>query len=228
MTEQSTGATLAPRRDRVGQLKDAIGWSWIGLGTQLGWTSAQLHQFKTCKRPIADHDLDWLETLAAFHVDNPRPDAPRGTPAVVRDRETLTMQVPVEPKMVATVETAAAAAAAAADYYPRDALAYVIAQAYQAAAMRGDLSTEELTGARWALGDLAERLKLKPAVMAEIKALAGNMAGVPAADVASAPAAPPWQPAAGSTVPAPVNRQREPFPVERAGELEPAGLRASF
>lgn len=61
------------RRDEMQRCIEIIGWSWGKLGERLGHKLPTAYHIKQCKRGVADSDIRWLQALADAHIALPRP-----------------------------------------------------------------------------------------------------------------------------------------------------------
>ena len=151
------------RLDEANTAREAIGWSWMATQAKLGWSVYHLNQIKTLKRQISDAQLSYLKAVAEAVTAIPVPE-----PEPTMSPENLRVML-------------------------LDDIAAKLADEYLAAKANRDLSGEEVAGALWAIGQLADRMNVADEVRSLIheRTLAshGNVAGAPSAFSAAIAAA---------------------------------------
>lgn len=182
------------RRNEVQRCLETIGWSWGKLGDRISGTLATAMAIKNCKRQIADSDLRWLQDLADAHIARPRPaesndpepvsPAPivQGGGAIVHagaviDPDALKPVVPAHHP-----DTAPRDVAPPADMMQRArdeiaeqstvAIVSSITSVYLSAVPSpgpDGMTSEQVAGARWALGELAQQMGVLDLVQDQLR-----------------------------------------------------------
>jgi hypothetical protein len=156
------------RRDEFVRCMGIIGWTWPKVAERLGITYPGSMAIKNCKRQIADSDLRWLQELADAVAALPRPAiANDPSPDVARLGAPVTMPgAGMSDEMVARMTASAASKAAGAEQARTvETLAAVYFQAASS-----ELGEGELSGVRWAISEMAERLNLVAEVREAVRA----------------------------------------------------------
>lgn len=174
------------RRDEVQRCIEIIGWSWGKLGDRLSIKLPSALGIKNCKRPIADSDLRWLQDLADVMLSHPRP-AETNDPEAVQGAPIVQAGVATSP--VLHSDTALPSAPDVAPAMPavdlvrqvRDeiaeqstvAIVSSITSVYMSAipgAGPDGMTSEQVAGARWALGELAQQMGVLDLVQDQLRA----------------------------------------------------------
>ena len=143
--------TPQSRLDEANTAREAIGWSWMAAQAKLGWSVYHLNQIKTLKRQISDAQITYLKAVAEAVTAIPVPE-----PEPAMSPENLRVML-------------------------LDDIAAKLADEYLAAKASRELSGEEVAGALWAIGQLADRMNVTEEVRTLIhertRAPHGNVAG---------------------------------------------------
>lgn len=120
------------RLDEVQTIKNEIGWSWDTVANRLGWTPHQMRQVRALRIPVADEHIAWLLTVKAAIDAIPVPGPEVFMP---QPEQTPTVQ---DVKVMLLEDIAAKLVE---EYF----------------AIGEEASADELAGARYMVGRLAER-----------------------------------------------------------------------
>jgi hypothetical protein len=170
------------RRDEIQRCIEIIGWGWGRLGDRLEVKLPTAYAIKNCKRPVADSDLRWLQALADAVVALPRP-AEFNDPAPVQGAPVVQAGAAVMFGPPAPLPDVVVASSPPVDMVQRvrqeiaeeSAVALVasITNVYLAArpGVGPDaMTSEQVAGARWALGELAQSLGVLDLVQDQLRA----------------------------------------------------------
>lgn len=118
------------RLDEIQTIKNEIGWSWDTVASRLGWSPHQMRQVRGLKIPVADDHITWLIAVKAAidAVPVPGPEVFMPQPPITQDVKVMLLEDIAE-KLVD-------------EYFSLDG--------------QGG-SPEEIAGARYMVGRLAER-----------------------------------------------------------------------
>lgn len=124
------------RVDQIHTLKEECNWSWATVAERFGWTSHNLNQVRQLKIGIADEHIAYLE-----HVRDAINAIPIPGPEVMIPQPTSLPQPVTQDIRVMLLDDIAAR----------------LAEEYAEVARQADASQEEISGARWMIGRIAER-----------------------------------------------------------------------
>jgi hypothetical protein len=144
--------------DEVEEIKAAIDWSWATIAKRLDWSSAYLAGFRSLKQPIAPVQLQWLRDIRKAIEALPPP----GPESFI-----MPSQIPHDVKVMLLEDIAAKLVD---EYFALDGQ---------------DASPEEVAGARFMVGRLAERCGVADEVREAIRARQGQRFTLPVAEFRS-------------------------------------------
>lgn len=145
----------------VESLKIDVGWAWPEIGRRFGWSPKMLGDFRVAKRPMSDGQLDYLRKVAAMVKSVP---LPGGFP----------IDLPAEEEAPAASPPAPAGASVIHDLGREvrvmllDDIAAKLAEEYFACVHEPNISSEEISGARFMVARMAERCGVVEELRAKI------------------------------------------------------------
>ena len=173
-------------RDELLRCKEIIGWSWQGLGDQLGLTPAQVFSVKASHRDVPPSDVAWVQAVAA---------AVEGVPSraeFARVDEAARAELALVDRSAARIADVGAgissdwsppallSAAAVPDPSSSERMEIAdmtaaqvceaLAAVYWEASTSGRLDSNQRLAARWTIGEVAGRLGLVDEVKAALLA----------------------------------------------------------
>lgn len=179
-------AETKDRRNEVQRCIDIVGWSWSKLADRLGIKFATSLAIKNCKRPIADSDLRWLQELADVMIAHPRP-AEMNDPEPVAGAPIVQAGAMMMPAEDVAPVAAPVVQQVTAQNPPVDLLKEMreeLAEQQAVAIVSGitsvylsavpgvgpdAMTSEQVAGARWALGELAQQLGVLDLVQDQLR-----------------------------------------------------------
>lgn len=147
----------------VERFKAQIGWSWPMVAERLGWGTLHIAKFRTLKLGLSDGQYTYLATVAAAVSAVPLPVEEKPSPKPSFEFTGLYPEQLATPAPAAIVHDMGNQV----KVMLLDDIAAKLAAEYHDIASVEGISAEELGGARYAIGRMAERL----GVGAEVKAL---------------------------------------------------------
>lgn len=198
LDKQGNPLTVASdRRNEIQRCIEIIGWSWGKLGDRIDLKLPSVYAVKNCKRTIPDSDLRWLQDLADAVMAHPRPapqDDPspvQGAPVVQAGAMLATADLNPAMEHAPSVQHDVAPAPADADIVRRVrdeiaeqstvAIVSSITSVYMAAVPGvgpDAMTSEQVAGARWALGELAQQMGVLDLVQDQLRAYSAKAAAV--------------------------------------------------
>jgi hypothetical protein len=179
------------RVKEVETLKNVIGWSWMEVSKRVGWGPPHLQKFRALKGSIDERWLQYLRIVAEAVASVPVPNDDADEAAqLIEEAAAGEAGDDVAGKLLASgFHPPAGNGTEEVRVMLMDDIAKKIAEQYLVVHRDADMNPDERSGARWAIGKLAEAM----GVAEDVRRLLGALTPTPKANVRMPP--PPPRPA---------------------------------